>query len=75
MSDLVDRVAEAMKATELDCAGWDPDCLRELARAAIEAVRTQDMANAEPAPADQQAGQHPEELHDPFSRRGVWAIF
>ena len=39
MSNLVDQVVEAMKATELDCASWDPDCLRELARAAIETVR------------------------------------
>ena len=74
MSKLVDQVVEAMKATELDCASWDPDCLRELARAAIETVRAQDLANTEPTSTYQQTGQHSEELHDPFPRSGVWAL-
>ena len=75
MSKLVDQVVEAMKATELDCASWDPDCLRELARAAIKTVRAQDLANTEPAPTDQQTSEHSEKLHDPPSRSGVWALF
>jgi len=75
MSNLVDQVVEAMKATKLDCARWDPNNLRELARAAIETVRAQDLANTEPAPTAQQTSEHPEELHDPPSRSGVWALF
>jgi hypothetical protein len=75
MSDLVDCVVEAMKATELDCASCDPDCLRELARAAIEAVRAQDLANTESTATDQQTGQRSEELHDLLSGQGVWALF
>ena len=47
MSRLVDSV-EAMKATELDYASWHPDCQRELARAAIEAVRAHDLVGAWP---------------------------
>jgi hypothetical protein len=42
---------------------------------AIETVRAQDLANTEPAPTDQQTSEHPEELHDPPSRSGVWALF
>jgi hypothetical protein len=47
LSDLVDRVVEAMKATELDCAGWHPDSLRKLARAAVEVVRVHELAKLE----------------------------
>lgn len=39
--DLVERVVRAMVATELDCAGWHPDALKELARAAIDVVLAQ----------------------------------
>jgi hypothetical protein len=46
---------KAMKATELDCAGWRPGRLRELAGAAIETVRAQDLAKPEPDP---KANQH-----------------
>jgi hypothetical protein len=75
MSNLVDRVVEAIKATELDCASWDPDCLRELARAAIEPARAQDLANTESTPTDQQTSKRSEELHDLLSGQGVWALF
>jgi hypothetical protein len=75
MSNLVDEVSAAMKATKLDCARWDPNCLRELARAAIKTVHAQNLANTEPAPTDQQTSEHSEELHDPPSRSGVWALF
>ena len=47
MSDLVDCVVEAMKATGLDCAEWHPDSLRELACAAIKAVRAHELAKLE----------------------------
>jgi hypothetical protein len=50
MSGLVDRVVEAMKATELDCVRWDSNCLRELASAAIEAVRAHELAPRWPQP-------------------------
>jgi hypothetical protein len=47
LSDLVDRVVEAMKATGLDCAEWHPDSLRRLARAAVGAVRAHELAKLE----------------------------
>ena len=47
MSDLVDRVVEAMKATELECAEWHPDSLRKLACAAVEVVRAHELAKLE----------------------------
>jgi hypothetical protein len=75
MSNLVDQVGAAMKATKLDGARWDLNYLRELARAAIKTVRAQDLANTEPAPTDQQTSEHSEKLHDPPSRPGVWALF
>lgn len=37
--NMIDRVALAMKATGLDCAGWHEDVLKELAVAAIKAMR------------------------------------
>lgn len=48
MSEMVKRVVAAMRATDLDCAGWDADTLAELARAAIAAMRepTDDMLSA-----------------------------
>jgi len=83
MSDLVDRVVEAMKATELKIGPWHPNYLRELACAAIEAVRAHEKTTLElagvglrPEPqVDQQAGQHSEELHNRFAGLGVWALF
>ena len=59
MSDLVDRVVEAMKATDLDFAGWHQDCLRELACAAIEAVRSHGPQRSPPGP---------DKLNDAFKR-------
>ena len=47
LSDLVDRVVEVMKATELKCGPWHPDYLRELACAAIGAVRAHELARLE----------------------------
>jgi hypothetical protein len=47
LSDLVDRVVEAMKATGLDCAEWHPDSLRRLARAAVGVVRAHELAKLE----------------------------
>ena len=47
LSDLVDRVVEVMKAAELKCDPWHPDYLRELARAAIGAVRAHELAKLE----------------------------
>jgi len=47
LSDLVDRVVEAMKATELDCAEWHPDSLRKLACVAVEVVRAHELAKLE----------------------------
>ena len=47
MSDLLDRVVEAMKATGLNCAEWHPESLRKLAGAAVEAVRTHELAKLE----------------------------
>jgi hypothetical protein len=47
LSDLVDRVVEAMKATGLYCAEWHPDSLRKLACAAVETVRAHELAKLE----------------------------
>ena len=60
MSDLVDRVVEALKATELDYVSWHPDCQRELALAAIEAVR----ANNTPRRLDPT----PDKINEAFKR-------
>ena len=83
MNDLVDRVVEAMKATELKIGPWHPNYLRELACAAIETVRAHEktaleLAGVELRPesqVDQQAGRHSEELHNRFAGLGVWALF
>jgi hypothetical protein len=83
MSDLVDRVVEAMKATELRIGPWHPNYLRELACAAIEAVRAHEKTTGEFAgvglpsepQTDRQAGQRSEKLHAPFAGPGVWALF
>jgi len=71
MSDLVDHVIEAIKATDLDCADWHADSLRDLAAVAIEAVRAYDLEHPEP---DQRTEQRSEELHDPFAGAGLWAL-
>ena len=47
MSDLVDRVVEAMKATKLDCAERHPEGLRKLACAAVGAVLAHELAKLE----------------------------
>jgi hypothetical protein len=65
MSDLIDRVVEAMKATEFDCAGWQPDCLRELARVAIEAVRADEPVVHRPQPSA-------DKLNGAFKRATTW---
>jgi hypothetical protein len=83
MSDLVDRVVEAMKATELKIGPWHPDYLRELACAAIQTVRAHEKTTVElagvrlaPEPqVDQRARQRSEEMPDPFSGPWVWALF
>ncbi len=39
MSEMVDKIIEAMKATGCDCVMWDREPLEEVARAMIEAMR------------------------------------
>lgn len=39
MNEMVERVAKAIAATDLDCSSWGNDILAELARAAIAAMR------------------------------------
>jgi len=72
MSDLVDRVINAMKAADPNCADRHPDDLCDLAAVVIEAVRAYDLEHPEP---DQQTEQCSEELHDPFAGAGLWVLF
>jgi hypothetical protein len=60
MSDLVSPVIEAIKATELDCACWPDETLRELAQAAIIGVRMYD-ARRRPDPT-------PDKINEAFKR-------
>jgi hypothetical protein len=50
MTELVDQVTAALRASKLECTGRNTDSLRELAHAAIEAMRAHEPRRPQPSP-------------------------